>query len=231
MSPRTKFALVMTSLVLFVVAVLSYIFAAQLLEQLIHETDKRAGDLAEQVFRQAKYAMVEAAHKGWHPDSYAPREIHDYVRHAFEGSEGLRTRLDAAQSNQLIYEVSITDTEGLVLASTDANLPGTFSPRRTALFQLAGRSFLHQMKVLFVLPKRTARNPQLFEHDYPFANNNKPFGEVRVIVDSSALAHAIQTRLRAAGVIVLVALVVSALLAAVVSSVTVGQALSRLEPS
>jgi sensor histidine kinase regulating citrate/malate metabolism len=47
MSLRTKFTLVMTSLVLFVVAVLSCVFAAQLVEQLIQETDARAGDLAE----------------------------------------------------------------------------------------------------------------------------------------------------------------------------------------
>lgn len=39
---RTKFTLVMTSLVLFVIEVLSYAFAAQLLEQLIQETDNRA---------------------------------------------------------------------------------------------------------------------------------------------------------------------------------------------
>ena len=39
---RTKFALVMTSLVFFVIAVLSYVFVAQLLDQLIQETDKRA---------------------------------------------------------------------------------------------------------------------------------------------------------------------------------------------
>jgi PAS domain S-box-containing protein len=217
---RTKFTLVMTSLVLFVVAVLSYLFAAQLLEQLIQETDKRAGDLAEQVFRQARYALVEAAQKGWRPDSYAPKEIHDYVRHAFEESEGLHTQLDAAHSNPLIYEVSITDTDGLVLASTDPNLPGTFLPRRTTLSRLAGRNFLHQMRVLFVLPKRSARNTQLFEHDYPFVNGDKPFGEVRVIVDSALLVHAVQTGLRTGAVIVLVALVVSASLAAFVSGVT-----------
>ncbi len=217
---RTKFTLVMTSLVLFVVAVLSCVFAAQLLEQLIRETDKRAGDLAEQVFLQAKYALVEAAQQGLRPDSYAPEEIHDYVRHAFEISEGLRTQLAAASKNPLIYEVSITDTYGLVLASTDPNLPGTFLPRRTALSQLAGRSFLHQMKVLFVAPKRTARNPQLFEHEYPFINDNKPFGEVRVIVDSALLVQEIQTGLRTGGFIVLVALVISALLAAFVSGIT-----------
>lgn len=50
---RTRFALVMTCFALFVVAMLSYMFAAQLLEQLIRETDNRAADLAEQVFLNA----------------------------------------------------------------------------------------------------------------------------------------------------------------------------------
>src|SRR6266480_3509905 len=180
---RTKFTLVMTSLVLFVVAVLSYVFAAQLLEQLIQETDKRAADLSEQVFLQAKHALIEAAQLGLRPDSYAPEEIHDYVRHAFEISEGLRTQFVAAKKNPLIYEVSITDTDDLVLASTD-------------------------------------ENPQLFEHGYSFINDNKPFGEVRVIVDSALLVQSIQEGLRTGGIIVLVALVVSALLAALVTGIT-----------
>src|SRR2546429_5156619 len=58
---------------------------------LIQETDKRAADLSEQVFLQAKHALIEAAQLGLRPDSYAPEEIHDYVRHAFEISEGLRS--------------------------------------------------------------------------------------------------------------------------------------------
>src|SRR5713101_4378774 len=142
---RTKFTLVMTSLVMLVVAVLSVVFAAQLLDQLIQETDKRANDLAVQVFLQARHSLTEAAQQGLRPGSDAPEEIHDYVRHAFEISEGLRTQLRAAKENPLIYEVSITDTDGLVLASTDENLPGTFLPRRTPLSQLVGRTFLHQV--------------------------------------------------------------------------------------
>src|SRR5215471_16719268 len=128
---RTKFTLVMTSLVLFVVAVLSVVFAAQLLEQLIQETDKRATDLAKQVFLQAKNALTEAKQLGLRPDSDAPKDIHDYVRHAFEISEGLQTQLGAAKDNPLIYEVSITDNDGLVLASSDPSLPGSFLARRT----------------------------------------------------------------------------------------------------
>src|SRR5215469_6192408 len=217
---RTKFTLVMTSLVLFVVAVLSCVFAAQLLEQLIQETDRRAGDLAEQVFLQAKNALVEAKQAGLRPDSYAPEEIHDYVRLAFEKSEGLRTQLASANKNPLIYEVSITDSEGLVLASTDENLPGTLRPRKASLSQLVGRSFLHQIKVLLVPTRRTVKNPQLFEHDYAFSNDDKPFGEVRVIVDAGLLVGEIQYGLRIGAIIVLVALVVSALLAAIVSGIT-----------
>ena len=210
---RTKFTLVMTSLVLLVVAVLSGVFAAQLLDQLIRETDKRATDLAEQVFLQAKHALTEAAQLGLRPGSDAPEEIHDYVRHAFEISEGLRTQLRAAKANLLIYEVSITDTSGLVLASTDEDLPGTFLPRRTPLSQLVGRNFLHQVKVLFG-PSR------VFELDYPFSNGNQPFGEVRVAVASGLLLKEIESGLRTGGAIVLVALVISALLAAVVSGAT-----------
>ena len=192
MSLRTKFTLVMTSLVLFVVAVLSCVFASQLLEQLIQETDARAGDLAEQIFVQAKHALVEGA------------------------QQGLRTQFVAAKENPLIYQVSITDTDGIVLASTDENLPGTFLPRRASLSHLVGRSFLHQMKILQVSARRTDKNPQLFEHDYAFSNGNKPFGEVRVVVDPALLVPENRSGLLTVGIIVLVAMLASALLAAVV---------------
>src|SRR5713226_2585089 len=116
---RTKLTLVMTALVLLVAAVLSGVFAAQLLDQLLQATSKRADDLAGLVFSQAHQALIEAAQKGLRPASDAPEEIHDYVRHAFEINEGLRTQLKAAKQNLLIYEVSITDIQGVVLISTD----------------------------------------------------------------------------------------------------------------
>src|SRR6266705_208739 len=178
---RTKFTLVMTSLVLLVVAVLSCVFAAQLLEQLIQETDKRASDLAKQVFLQAQNAMTEAKQLGLRPESDAPNDIHDYVRHAFEISEGLQTQLRAAKENPLIYEVSITDRDGLVLASSDQSLPGAFLARRTPISQLEARSFLHQAGVLLRTLRGANKGPQLFEVDYPFIKAGEPFGEVRVV--------------------------------------------------
>src|SRR6266566_3193388 len=174
---RTKLTLVMTGLVLLVVAVLSGVFAAQLLEQLLQATTKRANDLASQVFLQAQHALTDAAERGLRPASDAPEEIHDYVRHAFEINEGLHTQLKAAKDNPLIYEVSIADSEGMVLISTDESLPGTYLPRRTSLNQLVQRNFLHQVKVL-------AGRSKVYELDYPFTKSNQPFGEVRVVLST-----------------------------------------------
>lgn len=88
---RTKLTLVMTGLVLLVAAVLSGVFAAQLLDQLLQATSKRASDLAGQVFLQAQHALTDAGQQGLRPAADTPQEIHDYVRHAFEINEGLRT--------------------------------------------------------------------------------------------------------------------------------------------
>src|SRR5690348_7290572 len=225
---RTKFTLVMTSLVLLVVAVLSLVFAAQLLDQLIEETDKRASDLSKQVFNQVENALTEAKQLGLRPDSDAPKDIHDYVRHAFEISEGLQTQFKAAKENPLIYEVSIADADSMVLASSDPNLPGAFLAHRTPISQLEARSFMHQVGVLLRAIRGASKGPQLFEVEYPFRlingdkpfNGGKPFGEVRVIVDSALLLKEIQSGLRAGAVVVLVALVLSALLAALVSGIT-----------
>jgi PAS domain S-box-containing protein len=210
---RTKLTLVMTGLVLLVAAVLSGVFAAQLLDQLLQATKDRASDLANQVFVQARHALTDAAQQGLRPASDSPQEIHDFVRHAFEIDEGLHTQLKAAKENPLIYEVSITDQDGKVMASTDENLPGRFLPKRIPLSQLVQRNFLHQVKVL-------AGPSKLFELDYPFNKGSKPFGEVRVVLNAGLLLNEISPSLWTSGTIALLAVVVSTLLAAIVSGAT-----------
>ena len=216
---RTKFTLVMTSLVLLVVTVLSGVFAAQLLDQLLQATSERASDLAGQVFLQAQRALVDARQQGLRPASESPQEIHDYVRHAFEINEGLHTQLKAATDNPLIYEVSIADNDGMVLISTDESLPGKFLPRRLPLSQLVQRNFLHQVKVL-------AGPSKVFELDYAFSKGGDPFGEVRVALSSGFLLKEIAPSLLTSGTIVLVALLISTLLAAVVSRATLAPLVS-----
>ena len=210
---RTKLTLVMTGLVLLVAAVLSGVFAAQLLDQMLQATKDRASDLATDVFLQAQRSLTDAGQQGMRPASDTPQEIHDYVRHAFEIDEGLHTLLKAAKENPLIYEVSITDQDGMVMISTDENLPGTFLPRKPPLSQLLGRNFPQKVKAL-------AGSLSVFELDYPFSKGKKPFGEVRVVLNVGLLLSEISPTLWTSGTIALLAVVVSTMLAAIVSRAT-----------
>ncbi len=210
---RTKLTLVMTGLVLLVVAVLSVVFVAQLVEQALLEIDKRTTDVAQQVFEQAQRALTDAAESGLRPATDDPQDIHDYVRHAFEVSENLHAQLKATKGIRLIYEVSITDYDGMVLVSSDESLQGKFLARRAPISQLTQRGYLHQAKVLAGPPRR-------FERDLAFTKGGQPFGEVRVVVDSGLLRDEISPNLRKFATIVLLALVISTVLAAAVSGAT-----------
>jgi signal transduction histidine kinase len=211
---RTKLTLIMTGLVLLVVAVLSAVFVAQLFEQVLQQTDKRTLEIANQVFEQAKRALAEAAERGLRPASNDAADVNDYVQQAFRTSEGLNAQLKAAKlDTPSIYEVSITNNAGKVLISTDESLRGKFLARRTNMSQLTRRGYVHQAKVL-------AGPPQVYELDFPFNNGDQPFGEVRVVVSSGLLLNEISGNLRKFGTIVLLALVISTVLAAVVSRAT-----------
>jgi PAS domain S-box-containing protein len=204
----------MTGLVLLVVAVLSAVFVAQLFEQVLQQTDGRTVEIANQVFEQARRALAEAASRGMRPASNDPNDIDEYVQKAFRTSEGLRAQLKAAKvDTPAIYEVSITNNDGKVLISTDESLIGKFLPRRTKISQLTQRGYLHQAKVL-------AGPPQVYELDLPFNNGDQPFGEVRVVVSSGLLLNDISSSVRKFGTIVLLALVISTVVAAVVSRAT-----------
>lgn len=208
---RTKLTLVMTGLVLLVVAAVSGVYFALLLQQVLDQSEKRAQDIAISTFVQIKAALLNAEAQGWRPESDAPDDIRDYVSYALGSSQGLQAELKSDVAKTSIYEVSIADNQGTILASTDDSLRGKSRARRPPLAQLTQRGFLHQVKVL-------AGPPGIYEYDYPFNNGKVPFGEVRVAVSSALLLNKeILPIVKNLGTIVLLALLISTVLAAVVS--------------
>jgi PAS domain S-box-containing protein len=211
---RTKLTLVMSGLVLLVVAAVSLVYFALLLQQVLDQSEKRAQDIAKSTFDQVRGALRDAESQGWRPESNAPEHIHDYVAYALGASQGLQAQLQAAVVASSIYEVSITDHEGRELASApDKSLVGKFALRRLPLTQLTQRGILNQVKVL-------AGPPGIYEYQYQFSIGGEPC-EVRVAVSSGLLLDKeILPIVRRLGTIVLLALVISTVLAAVVSGAT-----------
>jgi PAS domain S-box-containing protein len=222
---RTKLTLVMTGLVLLVVAVLCGVFEAQFLSQLLEDTNKNGLELANQIFYEAQNALNDAARRGLRPSSFDPEDTHDYIRHVLESDEGLRSTLQKATAERTtLYELDVTDTFGLVLVSSDDVLQGIHLPRREPFSDLLRRSFVKQLRLLYGPPK-------VYELDLPFTlritapgkstdADRAPFGEIRVLLSSALLRADLSSSLRRSGIIALVALCVSTLLAAVVSGVT-----------
>jgi PAS domain S-box-containing protein len=207
---RTKLTLIMTGLVLLSMTVLSSVFFEQLLQLVMNDTDARARELAREVFDSARHSLVDAKAQGLRPVSDDPEDTREYVRQAFEMSDGMSSRLQTASDSPWVYEVSIVDQNGRVLVSTDPSLPGKTENRRAPLSQLVQSPFVRQVRVL-------TEQPHIYEVDYPFNVRGTPFGEVRVAVSTGLLLHDITPRLKRWGTLVALALGLSTVLAAVVS--------------
>jgi PAS domain S-box-containing protein len=212
---RTKLTLVMTGLVLLVVAAVSFVYFAQLLQEVLDQSERRAAEIARNTFDQVNVALQEAKAQGWRPESNSPEDIRDYVAYALGASQGLQAQLQAAVASPGIYEISVIDHQGRVLASApDKSLVNKLPLRYPPLSQLTQRGILHQVKVL-------AGPPGNYEFQFQFNYGEEPFGEVRVVVSSGLLLDKeILPIVRKLGTIVLLALVISTVLAAVVSGAT-----------
>ena len=207
---RAKLTMVMTALVLLMVAVLSMFFLSQQLQQALQNSETRAMELAHEVFNWASHADDDARAMGMRPASDDPQEIHDYVRKVFETSDALNSQLATASELPSIYDVSIVDKDGLVLVSSDPAEEGKVMPRRPPLSRLLQSPIVRQVKILL-------GTPQVYEVEFPFKVRSQAFGEVRVAVQTGLLLKNIEAQLRQWVMIAGLALVLSTVLAAVVS--------------
>ena len=208
---RTKLTLIMTGLVLLSVTVLSSVFFEQLLQLVMHDTDKHANELAQEIFDSAHQAVVDAKTQGLRPASDNPVDTHEYVKRALEMSESLDSRMKSATAESpSIYEVSIVDRDGIVLVSSDPSSPGKVAVRRPPFAQLVQSPFVRQVRIL-------TEKPHIYEVDLPFGLRGDPFADVRVSVSTALLLEDVKPRLKNWGTLVALALVLSTILAAVVS--------------
>jgi PAS domain S-box-containing protein len=208
---RAKLTMVMTALVLLTTLALSMVFLDLLMQQVLQDSNSRAMELAHEVFYWASHADQDAQLRGMRPVSEDPQEIHEFVKKVFETSDALNAQLTAASELPSIYEVSIVDRDGLVLVSSDPSAAGKMETRRPPMARLLQSAIVKQIRILAGPPQ------QVYQVEYPFKVHNQPFGEVRVAVQTGLLLKNIEAQLRQWITIAALALVLSTVLAAVVS--------------
>lgn len=222
LSLKNKFTLATAFLVLIVVALVSGLYVVRLTRQVITQANDRAQFVLQQVFVSAQNALREAAENGSAPTSSSSDDIHDYIQRTLEQNRGLSALIESDMSfSPTIYEITISDADGMAMISSDPSLSGRRVPQRRNLSQLVNASFLNQLRIL-------NGPPRVYELTLPFVTTgNQPFGNIHVALASALLRNEIWPGLHSAAWLALAAVLLSTLFTAFVSQVALAP-LSRI---
>jgi PAS domain S-box-containing protein len=211
LSLKTKFTLATSLLVLAVVTVVSTLYIARLTRQTLRQADDRARFVAEQVFLACKNSLTDAAARGDTPASDSAADLRVYVQRALDESNTLNSVMESAVGySPTIYEISISDRDGIVLVSSDAALRGEKVAQRPPVSSLVREGFFQQLRTLF-------GPPLVYEDSLPFNVGGGPFGDIRIGLSSALIRSEISPSLASAGYYALGSVLLSTLLALVVS--------------
>jgi PAS domain S-box-containing protein len=213
LSLKTKFTLATSLLVLAVVTVVSSLYLARLTRQTLRQASDNATFVAQQVYDACGNALKEASERGEAPTSSQPGDMREYVRHAFDNSTTLNLLIESDVGiSPTIYEITISDKDGVALVSSDASLRDQKVAVRPPLSSLVNANFVQQIRELY-------GPPQTYEFSLPFQLGSAPFGSIRIGLSSALIRGQISPALMSAGYWALGAVLLSTLFAFVVSSI------------
>ena len=201
-------------MVLAVVAIVSCLYLARLTRQVLRQADDRARFVAQEIFLACQSALTDASERGELPESTSPEDMRRYATRAFDGSSTLNSLIESAVGySPTIYEVTISDRNGVVLVSSDASLRGQKMAARPSVASFVHAGFFQQLRTLY-------GPPQVYEDSLAFNLGPGPFGDIRIGLSSALIRDEISPSLLSAGWYALASVLISTFLAAVVSRVS-----------
>lgn len=192
------------------VCALSWIFLNQLVKQRISESVASTGMVAHQISF-ATLRSLETNMRGQDVDTGDPAAVRAAVAEALRGDQGLIELMNSAvRYSPTVYDVTIADSRGVGLLSTDpANLDKVLPPRPD-FARLENGSLLHLLGVVF-------GPPQVYDVTLPLERSGQPFASVQVGIRTTFLRYVVEpwliTALTSIGLAILCSLIAAAFLA------------------
>ncbi len=213
LSLKTRFTLATSLLVFAVVTLVSGLYIARLTKQTLRQAARNADFVAQQILGACGSAMSEANERGDLPPKN-PSQLSRYIQQSFDNSSTLNSLIESDLGfDPSIIEITITDNDGVVISSSDASLRGQRVASHPSINSLANAGFLQQLQELFG-PQQT------YEASLAFNLGRNPFGSVRIGLSSAFMRDQIAPSLKSAGYWALGSVLLSTLLAFVVSQVS-----------
>jgi signal transduction histidine kinase len=208
---KTKLVLAITGLVFLVVCTLSWIFLGQLLRQRLTQA-YTANDMVAHQIAAATLRAIATNIQAKKVDANDPKAVRAAVAAVLRGDSNLTALMNSAISySPTVFDVSIADSEGRGLISTDpANLDHLL-PHRQEYEELQSGGLVRLLEIVF-------GPPRVYNLTLPLERpNSEPFATVRVGVRTTFLRFVVEPWLIAAlmytGVAILCSLIFAAFLA------------------
>ena len=191
LSLKTKSTLAISVLVLAVVSGLSGLYIGRLTQQTLRLADDRASFVAQQIYGACSLASHEAAERGESPASESPADVREYAQNAFDNSSALTSLIESDLGySATIYDILITDDNGIVLKSSDETMRGRKIAARPPLASLVRAGFFQKLRELY-------GPAQTYEYSYPFTLAKNTF-DIRIGLSSALISDEITPELRKA---------------------------------
>jgi signal transduction histidine kinase len=202
---KTKLVLAITGLVFLVVCTLSWIFLGQLLRQRMSQAYSANDMVAHQIALATQRSLANLV-------ADDPKALRVAVAKALRTDPALTELLSSAiRYAPTVFDVTIADSEGRGLLSTDPTNVDHLVPQRPEYAELESGGLLQLLKVVFGPPRVYNLTLPLLER------NSEPFATVRVGVRTTFLRFVVEPWLIAAlmytGVAILCSLIFAAFLA------------------
>jgi len=203
---KTKLVLAITALVFFISGLLSLVYVSQLLHSAVHQSY----DTNRMVANQVRFALQKALENGLKDrkvDPNNPAQLLNLEAIAVRQDAPLQSLIDSINRYSLtVYDLSIGDSQGRTLLSTDPESEDKPLPTRLDYSQLLDAGSIRLLSEVLGPPK-------VYDVSLPLERNGAPFASVHVGVRTTLLRAVYAPWLKAAVTLMSLALV-TALVAA-----------------
>jgi signal transduction histidine kinase len=209
---KTKLVLAATGVTLLVVLVLAGFFLAELLRQRIEQAVAANDVLANQV-RSATREALQSGLSQTLPGDNSEAALFASVATVLRKDDSLRLLMSSIVRYSLtVQDVSVTDSHGMTLVSTDPDALGQPAPFRTGLRQVSQGSLSYQWQRVFGAPR-------VLDIAAPLDRNGMPFLVVHIGVRSTFLKASFAPGLRDALIFASLAALALVVAAAVLTNI------------
>src|SRR5690349_7418922 len=190
LSLKTKMVLSITAMVVAIVATLSTFYISEVVHQRIQEVASIADVIELHMFAVARPALTVDL-SSTKVDLNDPQQVEAAMEDLLQGDTVITSLLDSVSGDSRnILDACIVDTTGLALLHTNSTLQNTIVPAREDFANLLNGGIRRQFKLIY-------GPPETYDARLPLINNatGKPFGEVRVGINTTLLRDTLRPQI------------------------------------